>query len=96
MRIAYRDTFRAAQDSAMVNQVGLWSPATCICSADGCTRRCTSIRVTDTTVLPSPARQAPAVLRADPRDPNGLDADRDGIACESNRAPRDPVRVPRP
>jgi hypothetical protein len=31
--------------------------------------------------------QAQAVLRADPTDPNRLDADRDGIACESNRAP---------
>lgn len=38
---------------------------------------------------------AQAVLRADPRDPNRLDADRDGIACESNRTPRDPSRVPR-
>jgi endonuclease YncB( thermonuclease family) len=39
--------------------------------------------------------QAQAVLRADPRDPNRLDADRDGIACETNRAPRDLVPVPR-
>ncbi len=39
--------------------------------------------------------QAQAVLRADPRDPNRLDADRDGIACESNRAPFDRVPVPR-
>jgi hypothetical protein len=38
---------------------------------------------------------AQAVLRADPRDPNRLDTDRDGIACESNRAPRDTDRVPR-
>jgi micrococcal nuclease len=38
--------------------------------------------------------QAQAVLRADPRDPNGLDADNDGIACEGNRAPRDLVPVP--
>lgn len=38
---------------------------------------------------------AQAVLRADPTDPNGLDADRDGIACESNRAPKDLVAVPR-
>ena len=38
---------------------------------------------------------AQAVLRADPFDPNGLDADDDGIACERNRAPRDPQRVPR-
>lgn len=39
---------------------------------------------------------AQAVLRADPTDPNRLDADRDGIACESNRAPKDLVPVPRP
>ena len=37
---------------------------------------------------------AQSVLRADPSDPNRLDTDRDGIACESNRAPFDrmPVR----
>lgn len=28
---------------------------------------------------------AEAVLRADPRDPHGLDADADGIACEKLR-----------
>jgi hypothetical protein len=39
--------------------------------------------------------QAQAVLRADPSDPNRLDADRDGIACESNPAPYDRVPVPR-
>jgi hypothetical protein len=33
--------------------------------------------------------EAQAVLRADPSDPNQLDADRDGVACERNRAPRD-------
>lgn len=38
---------------------------------------------------------AQAVLRADPTDPNRLDTDADGIACESNRAPRDVVPVPR-
>ena len=38
---------------------------------------------------------AQAVLRANPRDPNRLDGDRDGIACEGNPAPHDPVRVPR-
>ena len=32
---------------------------------------------------------AQAVLRANPYDPNGLDADNDGIACERNRVPRD-------
>ena len=37
--------------------------------------------------------RAQAVLRADPTDPNRLDADWDGIACESNRGAqdRDPV-----
>jgi micrococcal nuclease len=39
--------------------------------------------------------QAQAVLRADPRDPNRLDADRDGLACETNKPPFDLVPVPR-
>lgn len=39
--------------------------------------------------------QAQAVLRADATDPNRLDADRDGIACESNPAPKDLVPVAR-
>jgi hypothetical protein len=38
---------------------------------------------------------AQAVLRADPTDPFRLDTDRDGIACESNRAPYDRNPVPR-
>jgi hypothetical protein len=38
---------------------------------------------------------AQAVLRADATDPNGLDADKDGIACESNVGPKDLVPVPR-
>ena len=38
---------------------------------------------------------AQAVLRADPTDPNGLDRDVDGIACETNRAPRDMAPVTR-
>lgn len=33
--------------------------------------------------------EAQAVLRADPTDPNRLDADKDGIACESNKLPKD-------
>jgi LPXTG-motif cell wall-anchored protein len=32
-------------------------------------------------------------LRADPSDPDGLDADSDGIACESNPAPFDRTPV---
>ena len=39
--------------------------------------------------------RAQAVLRADPSDPNRLDADRDGIACERSPAPRDLAPVPR-
>lgn len=39
--------------------------------------------------------EAQAVLRADPSDPNRLDADDDGISCERNRPPRDTVPVPR-
>ncbi len=38
---------------------------------------------------------AQSVLRADPSDPNRLDADRDGIACERNPSPRDLDPVPR-
>ncbi len=38
---------------------------------------------------------AQAVLRADPSDPNRLDADLDGIACERNQPPRDHGRVGR-
>ena len=38
---------------------------------------------------------AQAVLRADPSDPNRLDADKDGIACERSPAPRDLAPVPR-
>ena len=43
------------------------------------------------------ARQADAqaVLRADPSDPNRLDTDRDGVACEGNRSPKDLVPVRR-
>ena len=37
-----------------------------------------------------------AVLRPDPSDPNRLDADKDGIACERNKAPFDLEPVPRP
>jgi hypothetical protein len=38
---------------------------------------------------------AQAVLRADSSDPNGLDSERDGLACESNPSPKDLVPVPR-
>ncbi len=38
---------------------------------------------------------AQAVLRADPSDPNRLDGDKDGIACEGNRGPYDREPVPR-
>lgn len=37
--------------------------------------------------------QAQAVLRADPSDPNRLDANNDGIACESNPCPCDRTPV---
>lgn len=39
--------------------------------------------------------RAQAVLRADPGDPNQLDTDKNGIACESNPAPKDLAPVPR-
>ncbi len=38
---------------------------------------------------------AQAVLRADPSDPNRLDGDRNGIACEANPVPYDREPVPR-
>lgn len=39
---------------------------------------------------------AQAVLRADPSDPNDLDhGGIPGVACESNKAPKDLVPVPR-
>jgi hypothetical protein len=40
--------------------------------------------------------EAQAVLRADPTDPNVIDRNRDGIACEDNPPPRDNQRVTRP
>jgi len=39
--------------------------------------------------------EAQAILRADPTDPNVIDNDQDGIACETNPPPRDTRRVPR-
>ena len=39
---------------------------------------------------------AQAVLRADPTDPNRLDGDKDGIACESRPQPYDHMLVRRP
>jgi hypothetical protein len=39
--------------------------------------------------------EAQAVLRADAADPNRLDADKDGIACENNKLPFDLVPVDR-
>jgi hypothetical protein len=44
--------------------------------------------------FPSQA-SAQAYLRQYPSDPSRLDADNDGIACESNKAPFDRVPVPR-
>ena len=39
--------------------------------------------------------EAQAVLRSDPSDPNRLDGDRDGVACEGTPAPYDRDPVPR-
>ncbi len=115
---AYLDAFRAAQETAIAHQVGLWAPTTC----SGDTEQPAGTVAISPPVAPAPGAvqatdfdptlyigqgdryncsafasqaDAQAVLRADPRDPNKLDADRDGIACESNRAPRDQVPVPR-
>jgi hypothetical protein len=109
----YLNAFRAAQETAIANQSGLWSAATC----SGNTERPAVDNLAPDPVAPvaggfDPSRfigqgdryncpafasqaDAQAVLRADPRDPNGLDGDRDGLACESNPAPRDLVRVAR-
>lgn len=112
---AYQDDFKAAQNSAMANLQGLWSPTTC---AGDTTQPAGNLPTTPPHLIvdpqPDPAAtpgfdpttyigqgdrfncsafasqaQAQAVLRADPRDPNRLDGDRDGIACEANPAPRD-------
>ncbi|MDA2911628.1 excalibur calcium-binding domain-containing protein [Nitrospiraceae bacterium AH_259_D15_M11_P09] len=39
--------------------------------------------------------EAQAVLRLDPSDPNRLDGDNDGIACEGNPGPYERAPVPR-
>jgi endonuclease YncB( thermonuclease family) len=117
----YLVAFSAAQDAAITNQLGLWSPATC---AGDTQQPADTIAAPPPVIAPPPPpavapltgfdptkyigqgnlyncsafasqADAQAVLRADPRDPNGLDGDRDGIACESNRGLRDMVRVPR-
>jgi endonuclease YncB( thermonuclease family) len=126
---AYRDSFKAAQDSAITNQVGLWSPATCAGDTEQPADNVAVVPPAPDPPTSAPAQQQPtvppvitgfdptkyigqgdryncsafasqaeaqAVLRADPRDPNRLDADRDGIACETNRAPRDLNPVQRP
>jgi hypothetical protein len=41
-------------------------------------------------------RKVAPLLRADPGDPNRLDGDRDGLACEDNPQPRGLAPVPRP
>ena len=127
----YRDAFVAAQDTAMANQAGLWSPATCAGDTEQAADQAPAalpapeLTAPETPASPAvPAAHAPpsgfdptryigqgdryncsafasqadaqAVLRADPRDPNRLDGDRDGIACESNRGPEDLSPVARP
>jgi competence protein ComEC len=55
-----------------------------------------SVRATVTTVVISAARPTPRPCCAPIRAiRTRLDPDRDGIACETRPAPRDPVRVPR-
>jgi micrococcal nuclease len=121
----YQDAFRAAQEEAMGNQLGLWSPATC--AGDTAQPADNVGSVPQAPVPPLGAVETPAaststgfdptqyigqanrhncsdfrsqadaqaVLRADPSDPNRLDTDREGIACQSNPDPRDLVKVPR-
>jgi hypothetical protein len=130
---ADQDSFKAAQDGAMANQVGLWSPTTCAGDTEQPADAVAVARAVDTAPAappppgaapqPTPTPAAPAValsfdptryigqgdgyncsnfatqaeaqavLRADPRDPNKLDGDNDGIACETNPSPRDIDRV---
>jgi len=110
---AYVDVFRAAQDSAIANQAGLWSPATC---AGDTTRPADAPAVAEVPTGPPPSSQpaqpaAPSYTgRYDPFGPDRdcadfkthaeaqaffiaaggpgsdrhrLDADHDGIACET-------------
>jgi endonuclease YncB( thermonuclease family) len=72
---AYLDTFRAAQDSAIAQHAGLWSPAAC---AGDTTRPADSVPVTDTPAPSPPALLAPAppaAAYAGPYDPFGPDRD---------------------
>jgi hypothetical protein len=134
---AFVDNFKAAQDVAIANQAGLWSPSTCGGDTEKPADSVAELPPMSEPAPPTapamanppqpgtPAPVAPvaptgfdtakymgqgdryncsafgsqadaqAVLRADPHDPNRLDADRDGVACESNRARRDLVRAPR-
>ncbi|MAG37550.1 MAG: hypothetical protein CL878_15040 [Dehalococcoidia bacterium] len=136
----YQKQFKAAQQQARGQQLGLWHPDTC----GGVTGIPTTVaqpQPTATTVpapvappgtpIPTPGEvarptppttgsldgfnakvyavqgdaynctdfpsqaQAQAVLRAAPNDPNQLDDDRDGIACESQPTPNDLTPVPR-
>lgn len=62
------------------------TPRPAASSSPGDTKNCSD--------FPSQAA-AQRELRADPSDPNKLDTDKDGIACESNKAPFDKNPVPR-
>jgi hypothetical protein len=75
-----------------------------LCESDACGWRLrqssqvlvTVIRVVDGDTVDVQFDDRGAMQRADSWDPNRLDADRGGIARESNRAPRDLVPVVRP
>jgi micrococcal nuclease len=107
---AYLDAFRAAQDSAIAQQAGLWSPAGC---AGDTTQPADPLPVAESPAPPPPSPKPPAAAYAGPFDPFGpdrdcgdfrthaeaqaffvaaggpssdrhrLDADHDGLACET-------------
>ncbi|WP_336361527.1 thermonuclease family protein [Haladaptatus sp. ZSTT2] len=86
-----RTEFRAAEEDARENEVGLWD----VSDIPTPTPTPTESNTDDVDLPPLPAdgdydcghfdthEQAQTVLENDPSDPHRLDADNDGIACES-------------
>jgi micrococcal nuclease len=100
----YATEFETAQTDAVAGARGLWSPDTCggqtypkgdLQDDVAPTPAATPFRDLNCSDFPSQAA-AQATLRGDPTDPHRLDPDRDGVACERNRAPFDRTPVRRP
>ncbi|MAG36009.1 MAG: hypothetical protein CL878_07185 [Dehalococcoidia bacterium] len=93
MPFRYQAQFQAAQRDAHAAGRGLW--AACFSQSASFGPQA-SIRQGNAYNCGDFASQAQAqlVLRADPSDPNHVDGDRDGLACESRPAPKDLTRVP--